>query len=157
ATNQNQALVNWNIGGTGVVTVDITDGGCTSVASEEVIIDSTPKITVSPSSASVCPYSNSVTLKASGATTYRWAPDVTDSTASQVTVTPTVTTVYTVYGTRGGCTSFATDTVKVIDSCVTCWSNQTFDLTLVNADAKLLARAMHSNIYSCKKILIIGA
>ncbi len=64
-------------------------------------------INITPASASVCPGS-SVTLTGSGATTYTWN---TGPTTAAITVTPAISTVYTLSGTNAGCSG--TKTVQV--------------------------------------------
>jgi hypothetical protein len=70
-----------------------------------------PGFTVSAavSSSPVCPYT-SVTLTATGASTYSWS---TGSTGSNITISPGATTTYTVAGTANSCTDTATVTVTV--------------------------------------------
>jgi len=54
---------------------------------------------------------NSITITASGATTYSWLPG--GQSTSSITVTPTASTVYTVTGTDG-CSSTATTSITVV-------------------------------------------
>jgi len=100
----------WNTGATGssivvsptvntVYTVTGTTNGCTNIKTATVSINQTPTITVN--SASICS-GNSANLIATGAITYSWN---TGSTSSTVIVTPTITTVYSVTGYNGTCTS----------------------------------------------------
>lgn len=65
-------------------------------------------------SSSICA-GGSVTLTASGATTYTWNPALTLSSANGASViaTPSVTTNYTITGTAGACTGSAVATVTV--------------------------------------------
>ena len=69
-------------------------------------------ITLSAVSPTICS-GNSITLTANGATTYTWSNT---SNLSSITVNPSVTSVYTVTGTVGTCTSQAVSTVSVIPS-----------------------------------------
>lgn len=64
------------------------------------------------SSPTMCAGSNT-TLTAIGATSYTWSTGVI---SNSITVNPLVTTIYTVTGTAGTCTSQATSTVNVITS-----------------------------------------
>lgn len=64
-------------------------------------------INITPATPSVCPGS-SITLSGSGATTYTWS---TGPNTTAITVTPVITTVYTVSGTNAGCSG--TKTVQV--------------------------------------------
>ena len=70
----------------------------------------TPNPTVTVNSATIC-VGNSVTLSASGATTYSWSNGATTST---IAVSPTVTTNYSVTGYDAGCSGAAVSTVSVI-------------------------------------------
>jgi hypothetical protein len=71
-----------------------------------------PVPTVSPSSPTMCS-GGSITLTASGSTTYEWNPGF--MSGSSITVSPASTTTYTVTGTDGmtGCSRTATTTVTV--------------------------------------------
>lgn len=69
----------------------------------------TPTITAVASPTSVCSGA-SVAILGGGATTYTWLPG--GSNSSSITVTPTVSTVYTLNGSTAGCTG--TKTVSVI-------------------------------------------
>jgi len=83
-------------------TMSYCSGSRTSTVQVNV---STPTINASASSNTVCP-PGSVTLTATGATTYTWLPG--SLTGSAVVVSPTVNTTYTVIGTAGTCTNSAT-------------------------------------------------
>jgi hypothetical protein len=70
-----------------------------------------PKLTVSPTSVSMCT-PQSVTFNASGGIAYAWDPN--GETTSSITVTPTSTTTYTAYALlSNGCQVDATVTAKV--------------------------------------------
>ncbi|WP_317897933.1 SBBP repeat-containing protein [Aurantibacillus circumpalustris] len=85
--------------------------GCTEQAVQTISVNTSPVLTITPSSASICS-GQSVTLTASGANSYVWTGG--PSTAASI-VTPTATTVYTVTGTNttGGCTDVATQVITV--------------------------------------------
>ena len=84
--------------------------GCTGTATVSVTVNPLPTVTASASPAAICNGATSV-LTASGANTYSW--NTGGSTAS-ITVTPSVTTIYTVTGTTNeGCTGTASVTVNV--------------------------------------------
>jgi gliding motility-associated-like protein len=92
-------------------TVSGSNGGCTSNATVALIVNPIPTIMANASPTAVCITGN-VTLTASGAATYTWNPGA--LTGSNVVVTPTVTTTYTVSGTSGaGCTGSVAITVTV--------------------------------------------
>ena len=80
----------------------------------EVLVNSLPVISVSPSSATITTGS-SVSLTASGANTYSWTPSTGLSTTNTavVTASPTATTTYTVTGTNSTTTCSSTATVTV--------------------------------------------
>jgi gliding motility-associated-like protein len=97
------ATTNYTVTGTGA-------NGCTSTATVTVTVNPTPTVTVVPASTSIC-NNGSVTLTASGATTYAWNPG--SLSGSSVTVSPSSTTTYTVTGTSAGCNGTAQVTVTV--------------------------------------------
>ena len=87
-------------------TVDL----CSGSTSQLIQVSSAPTIAISSTSNSVC-NGSSVTLTASGGTSYLWS---TGQTGSSITVTPTATTTYTVTGTNAaGCTNTATKTITI--------------------------------------------
>ncbi len=74
-------------------------GTCTGTASVLLNVNVTPTLIVNASNSVICA-GGSVTLNASGASTYTWLP----STISQSTmVSPSVSTTYTVRGNNAGC------------------------------------------------------
>ncbi len=89
--------------------IGFDSNGCSSAANAVVLTNTLPIILVSSSSATICP-SNSVSLNASGASTYSWTNI---GSGSLIIVTPTVTTTYTVTGTNlsSNCSSSKTITV----------------------------------------------
>jgi gliding motility-associated-like protein/uncharacterized repeat protein (TIGR01451 family) len=86
-------------------TVIGSNGTCTNAAFVTVSVNTTPTLNVTASPTAVC-FGNSSTLTASGATNYTWQPGA--LTGSNVVVSPTVTTVYTITGTNGNCSGNAT-------------------------------------------------
>jgi gliding motility-associated-like protein len=100
-TTYTATLVNTNCDGT-IITLNSTatvNVGGTAVA-------------VTPPTGNVCP-GGTITLTASGATTYTWSPSATlsASTGASVVATPTATTTYTVTGNSAGCSGTATSTI----------------------------------------------
>ncbi len=87
-------------------TVTGTSGSCSSTQTVTITVNSTPTVVVTPSPASVCS-GDSVTLTASGASSYTWSPatGLSAITGSIVKASPAITTSYTVTGTNGACTS----------------------------------------------------
>jgi hypothetical protein len=95
---------------TGVYTVTVTQGSCSSTGTIAVTILPNPTVTASASVATICAGEASV-LTGGGANTYLWNPGALVGSPS---VTPITTTTYTVTGTDGnGCTATATVTVTV--------------------------------------------
>jgi len=90
-----------------VYTVTGTNLGCSSSTTVNVGVTAQP--TVSVNSSTICSGA-SITLTATGATTYSWN---TGATTTTINVTPVTTTVYTVTGTTSGCSSNKTVTVTV--------------------------------------------
>ena len=108
----------WNTGATTaginpVVTAltnyTVTGYNVTCSSSKSATINVTTSPTVNVTNASIC-VGSSATITASGATTYLWN---TAATSAAISVTPALTTVYTVTGTIGGCTNIKTTTVTV--------------------------------------------
>ncbi|MCX6310134.1 MAG: T9SS type A sorting domain-containing protein [Bacteroidetes bacterium] len=73
-------------------------------------INVTPTVSASTSNSAICATSGAL-LTAAGATTYLWMPG--NIAANPFTVTPAVTTTYTVTGTTAGCSGTATTTITV--------------------------------------------
>ncbi len=98
----------------GNVTVAST-GATTQNVAISVTVNTIPTITVSPSSSTIV-VGGSVTLTASGGSTYAWSPitNLSNSNTSSVTASPSSTISYTVTGTSaGGCSNTAVATVTV--------------------------------------------
>lgn len=79
-----------------------------------VIRKVSPALTITVNSATLCA-GNSATLTANGANTYSWSPStgLSATTGSLVVANPTVTTTYTVIGTKGDSMSLATSIVTI--------------------------------------------
>lgn len=112
----------WNPGGTfgstlaaspTITTVYTVTGnnptGCNSQNTATVFVTPVPSITLTSSPSAICAGGCS-TLNASGAASYTWNIG---STGSSANVCPTVTTTYSVVGSSGGCSGFASITVSV--------------------------------------------
>ena len=83
--------------------------GCTSIMSTTITVSATPVLTVSSSSLAVCA-GTSITLSATGATSFVWSNNVTNA----VPFVPSATTTYTVTGSDpNGCSATASITVTV--------------------------------------------
>lgn len=85
-------------------------GTCTTLATANVTVNTPQPISVLPQT--IC-NGQTTTLTANGATTYTWN---TGSTSNPTTISPTVTTIYTVTGTKLNCTASTTVLVNVIPS-----------------------------------------
>ncbi len=86
--------------------------GCPGINTIQIVVVPIPTINISASSSGIC-IGNTVTLTASGASSYTWLPPVAAVTPT-ITDTPTITTTYSVVGSNSlGCTSSATITVTV--------------------------------------------
>ncbi|MFY7708834.1 MAG: CUB domain-containing protein [Flavobacteriales bacterium] len=99
----------------GSYSVDVTDAASCLASQNVNILNPTPLVVnVTPLAPSVCSGS-SVTLTASGATSYSWSPatGLSSTTGATVTANPTATTIYTVTGTSGSCTATQTVTVTI--------------------------------------------
>lgn len=87
--------------------------GCTSSIIYTLPVAPRPTLTVTPNSG-IC-NGQSITLSASGGSTYTWSPAATLSSAngSTVSATPATTTTYSVTGNNGVCSNTAAVTVSV--------------------------------------------
>jgi hypothetical protein len=77
-----------------------------------ISVNAGPVVTVQSSNSTIC-IGESVTLTATGATSYSWN---TGAGSSSIIVTPTITTTYTVTGTTSGCSS-STTFVQNVNTC----------------------------------------
>ncbi len=97
-----------------------TSNGCVGTMTTAVTVNPMPTLTVN--SATICPNAT-VTLTASGASTYSWN---TGATTASISESPSSTTNYTVTGTAtGGCVSTATTAVTVVSNLVITVNNAT--------------------------------
>jgi hypothetical protein len=95
---------------TTVYTVTGTSLGCSNTKTVNLNVTPTPTVVASVSPSVICAGAT-VSLTASGATTYSWMPN--SSTSGTTTATPAVSTTYTVSGTTAGCTNTKTLNVTV--------------------------------------------
>ncbi len=97
-------------------TVSTSVPGCINNYIFNIPVSTPPSLTLTPNS-SICS-GQSITLNASGASTYTWAPGATLSSTNGavVTATPATTTNYTVTGSNGVCSNTAVVTVSVSGS-----------------------------------------
>ena len=89
-------------------TVTVSQGSCSDEASVTITVDPIPVANVSPDE-EICA-GESVTLTASGGTTYAWSNG---QSGSSITVSPVNTTLYTVTVSTGGCSATASVEVAV--------------------------------------------
>jgi hypothetical protein len=89
--------------------------GCvsSSFATSNVTVNPSPTITANTNNTLIC-FGQVAVLSASGAVNYTWNPGA--ATGSSISVSPSVTTVYTITGTNvNGCSSSATITQSAVD------------------------------------------
>ncbi|MES2566150.1 MAG: M43 family zinc metalloprotease [Bacteroidota bacterium] len=91
-------------------TVTNTVNGCSASKTTSVIVNAIPSLTLNSTSASICA-GQTVTLTASGASTYSWSPGA--QTTTVITANPTGNSSYTVRGFNGSCSSTKTITINV--------------------------------------------
>ncbi|MBK7816608.1 MAG: hypothetical protein IPJ60_03030 [Sphingobacteriaceae bacterium] len=84
--------------------------GCTGVGSRSVVVQPSITVNTSATSTTICG-PQSVTLSATGATSYTWQPG--NLTGSSIVVSPASTTNYTVTGTSGLCSNSKIQSVTV--------------------------------------------
>jgi hypothetical protein len=94
-------------------------GGCGNItATGTITVNALPVLAISPTAAAFVCRGSSITLTASGATSYTWSPGATLNTTTGATViaTPTLSTNYTVTGTDGnGCQNSISKFVTVLN------------------------------------------
>lgn len=103
--------VTWLTPGTYNVTLTVTNVAGSSSINKTIEIRPTPTVVLVPADTAVCK-GGSVTLMASGATTYLWSNNLGPGPSKKVT--PGNTTTYTITGNLNGCTNKATVTVEVL-------------------------------------------
>jgi len=115
--NPNESLINTT---TNPISVSyfytLTANGCTNTQNVAVKVNPITVITVTPAAPIIC-NGTSVTLTASGASTYSWNPatGLSATTGTTVIASPTTTTTYTVTGTDiNGCINSTTVLVTVL-------------------------------------------
>ncbi len=85
--------------------------GCVSSQTVSVLVSPTPTLNIISTPTAIC-NGNSATLTASGANSYSWMPGT--LTGTSVIVSPSVTTIYTITGMSGICSSTRTFTLNVL-------------------------------------------
>ena len=99
---------------TTIYTITATLGSCTGVVSSTVTVNTTPTVTVTPTAYTLCS-GGGRDLSAGGATSYSWTPStgLSATTGTLVNASPTSSTIYTVTGTTGSCSSIATSAITI--------------------------------------------
>jgi len=90
--------------------VIVSIGNCSDTASIPVVVNSSPVAVASPGSSAICAGEN-VMLSASGGGNYLWNPG--GQTTAAISVSPTVSTIYSVTVSIGNCTDTASASVTV--------------------------------------------
>lgn len=106
---------------TSVYTVIGNSGGCNSTQTVAINVTTTPTLNLSSSAPVICA-GNSTLLNVYGATTYSWSSG---PTTQSISLSPTVTTNYTVTGYNGTCSSSNTLQLTVNPNPTVSVSNQT--------------------------------
>ncbi len=107
-SGQGPYQVNWSTGGNQVVTLVVSAGTCSSPPTQNTVVVNPFPGLIAPPDTSVCT-GGSVTLVASGANTYTWAPPtgLSATNTASVIATPATTTTYTVTGSSASCNGTA--------------------------------------------------
>ena len=112
---QNPTIANVGVNRSGTYTVTATVNGCTATSSVTVTVNAPPMASVNPAAIAICA-GQSVTLNASGGSSYLWSPatGLSSPTVASPVASPTASTIYTVTVTNAaGCSSTAQVTVQV--------------------------------------------
>ena len=110
STVQNPTLSYANAGTYTITLVSANAAGMSAPISKTINIIATPQLSISPNVVSICAKKN-VMLAASGADTYSWS---TGAISASLSVSPSVTTVYTVTGTNANvCSAVLSKTLNV--------------------------------------------
>ena len=99
-----------------------SSAGCTSTnnATQSVTVNSLPTVNVISSNSIIC-FGQSATLTASGANTYSWN---TGATTTVITVTPNISTAYSVIGTNTNNCSNTNSITILVSTCTGLWNNE---------------------------------
>ena len=122
-------------------TIMAGSAGCFTQTIVNVIVNTTPTVSIIASANSVC-VGQPALLMGSGATTYLWFPSsssLSSSSGGTTTASPSSTSTYTLTGSTGTCTSSAVTTISVIPTptitvtSATICAGQTANLTAIGA------------------------
>lgn len=112
STDQNNTITSSEISNSGAYEVTVTDtNGCSNTMSTSLEVLSPPTASIN-GEGEICE-GETITLTASGGDSYEWNTGATDA---QITVSPSITTTYTVIVTVGSCSDTATAEVIVTPS-----------------------------------------
>jgi gliding motility-associated-like protein/uncharacterized repeat protein (TIGR01451 family) len=149
-SNSNPLIINPAV--TTVYTITGTSAaGCTNTAQYTMVVNPTPVVSVVSSATSIC-VGQSATLAATGATSYSWNPG--SAAGGTYSVTPTVTTIYTVTGTTGSCSN--TNTVAIVVSSLPVVSASTTFTNLCNGGSSTLT-ASGASTYTWLPLNVSGS
>ncbi len=111
STNESTTSITVSPNTTTIYSVTGTTNGCGDTAMITITVNPLPQITITSSTTNLCPGSTT-TLTAQGGQTYLWSNS---STTNPITVSPTITTTYSVTGTdANSCSSVATVTITTL-------------------------------------------
>ena len=111
STNETTQSITVNPNTTTIYSVTGTTNGCSDTAMITITVHPLPQITITASSNNICPGS-STTLTAQGGQTYLWNNG---STTSMITVSPNISTTYTVTATdANNCTNVASINIGIL-------------------------------------------
>lgn len=88
------------------------NNGCISTATAQVQVNSKPSLTITPQNKTVCP-NTPVTFYASGAAVYNWYVDGLYYFGNPLVISPTKTSLISVEGSNGGCSSTTVTNINV--------------------------------------------
>ena len=146
STLQNPSINSVTALASGTYNLSITEGGCTSAISSVIVVVNSLPVISAGADKSVCA-GESVTLAASGASSYVWSNGVTNN----VAFTPTATATYTVTGTAtSGCvnTDMIVVTVNPLPVVTVSTSGLTLTASLTGADYQWMNCADNTDITS---------
>ena len=112
---QNPTLANVGVNRSGTYTVTARANGCSATSTVAVTVNAPPMVGLNPGFGNICS-GQSITLNASGGTSYLWSPatGLSSATVASPVASPTTSTIYTVMVTNAaGCESTAQVTVNV--------------------------------------------
>jgi gliding motility-associated-like protein len=124
---------------------------CPNFAAITLTVLPTPTVFASSSSTAIC-IGNSATLSANGATTYTWNPGSLTNTI--IVVNPTSTTVYSLTGSNGGCSTSNTISITVNNLPIVS-ANSSTNITCFGSLVTFTATG--ANAYSWLPIATVGA